>query len=76
MDNYQLNLSWSELDSLKAAINITVTDLEKCHDMINAKLDTSLTPEVYAEYLGYLSNVSRDKVNMLSILCKADLSHE
>lgn len=76
MDNYQLNLSWSELDSLKAAINITVTDLEKCHDMINAKLDTSLTPEVYAEYLGYLSNVSRDKANMLSILCKADLSHE
>lgn len=76
MDNYHLNLSWSELDSLKAAINITVTDLEKCHDMINAKLDTSLTPEVYAEYLGYLSNVSRDKANMLSILCKADLSHE
>lgn len=76
MDNYHLNLSWPELDSLKAAINITVTDLEKCHDMINAKLDTSLTPEVYAEYLGYLSNVSRDKANMLSILCKADLSHE
>lgn len=76
MDNYHLNLSWSELDSLKAAINITVTDLEKCHDMINAKLDTSLTPEVYAEYLGYLSNVSRDKANMLSILRKADLSHE
>lgn len=76
MDNYHLNLSWSELDSLKAAINITITDLEKCHDMINAKLDTSLTPEVYAEYLGYLSNVSRDKANMLSILCKAELSHE
>ena len=76
MDTYRLNLSWSELDSLKAATVKTITDLEKCHDMINAKLDTSLTPEVYAEYLGYLSNVSRDKANMLSILCKADLSHE
>lgn len=76
MDNYRLNLSWSELDSLKAAMNITISDLEKCHDMLNAKLDTFLTPEVYAEYLGYLSNVSRDKANMLSILRKADMSHE
>ena len=76
MDNYHLSFSWSELDSLKAAMNITISDLEKCHDMLNAKLDTSLTPEVYAEYLGYLSNVSRDKANMLSILRKADLSHE
>lgn len=76
MDNYHLNLSWSELDSLKAALNSAVNDLDKCHDMLNSKLDTPLTPQLYAEYLGYLSNVSRDKANMRSILHKVDLSHE
>ena len=76
MDTYHLKLSWSELDSLKAAMVKTIDDLEKCHDMLNAKLDSPLTPELYAQYLEYLSNVSRDKANMRSILCKADLSHD
>lgn len=76
MDNYRLNLSWSELDSLKAAMNITISDLEKCHDMLNASLDEPLPPPQYAKTLEYLANISRDKANMLSILRKADLSHE
>lgn len=76
MDTYHLSLSWSELDSLKAAMDSTINDLEKCHAMINAKLDEPLTPELYAQYLEYLSNVSRDKANMQSILRKADLSHD
>ena len=44
--------------------------------MLNAKLDEPLEPIVYAQYLEYLANVSRDKANMRSILLKADLSHE
>lgn len=76
MDNYHLNLSWSELDSLRAAMNTTIKDLENCQNMLNAKLDTSLTPELYAEYLGYLANVSRDHANMRSILHKVELSHD
>lgn len=76
MDTYRLNLSWSELDALKAAMNITISNLDKYHDMFNEKLDTSVTPELYAEYLGCLDNISRDKANMRSILSKAELSHE
>lgn len=76
MDTYRLNLSWSELDALKAAMNITISNLDKYQDMLNEKLDTSLTPELYAQYLGYLDNISRDKANMRSILSKAELSHE
>lgn len=76
MDNYRIDLSWSELDSLKAAMNSTINDLEKCQDMLNAKLDTPLMPEQYAQYLEYLANVSRDKANMRSILYKVELSHD
>ena len=76
MDTYRLNLSWSELDALKAAMNTTISNLDKYHDMLNEKLDTPLTPELYAQYLGYLDNISRDKANMRSILSKAELSHE
>lgn len=76
MDTYHLSLSWSELDSLKAAMESTIKDLEICHAMLNAKLDKPLTPESYAQHLEYLSNVSRDKANMQSILRKADLSHD
>lgn len=76
MDNYRIDLSWSELDSLKAAMNSTISDLEKCQDMLSAKLDTPLTPELYAQHLEYLANVSRDKANMRSILCKVELSHD
>ena len=76
MDTYHLNLSWSELDSLKAAVNRAIDELERCHDMLNAKLDEPIEPIVYAQYLEYLANVSRDKANMQSILCKADLSHD
>lgn len=72
MDTYRLDLSFSELDSLKAAMNTTIKDLDKCHDMLNAKLDKPLEPELYAEYLGYLANVSRDKANMRSILSQAE----
>ena len=39
---YRLNLSWSELDSLKAAMTSVINDLEKCHDMLNAELDLFL----------------------------------
>ena len=76
MDDYHLNLSWSELDSLKAALNSAISDLEKCHDMLNKKLDAPVEPAIYAEYLEYLANVSRDKANMRSILRKADMSHD
>lgn len=76
MDTYRLNLSWSELDSLKAAANRAIDELDKCHDMLNAKLDEPLEPIVYAQYLEFLANVSRDKANMRSILSKAELSHE
>lgn len=76
MDTYRLNLSWSELDALKAAMNITISNLDKYHDMLNAELDKPLTPELYAQNLEYLANVSRDKANMRSILSKAELSHE
>ena len=69
-------MTWSEVDSLKAAMNRTIQDLEKCHDMLNAKLDEPLEPIVYAEYLEYLANVLRDKANMRSILLKADMSHD
>ena len=39
MTTYHLNLSWSELDSLKAAAQAAINDLEKCHDMVNERLD-------------------------------------
>lgn len=76
MDIYRIDLSWSELDTLKASIVSTMGNLDKCHAMLNSRLDSPLTPEVYAEYLGYLANVSRDKANMSAILCKVGLSHE
>lgn len=76
MDNYHLNLSWSELDSLKASLTRSIDELEKCNDMLNMKLDEPLEPAIYAEYIEYLANVSRDKTNMLSILSKAELSHD
>lgn len=76
MDTYRLELSWSELDSLKAALNSAIRDLEKCNEMLNLSLDKPLTPELYAQSLGYLANVSRDKANMRSILYKVELSHD
>lgn len=76
MDNYHLNLSWSELDSLKASLTRSIDELEKCNDMLNIKLDEPLEPVIYAKYIGYLANVSRDKTNMLSILSKAEMSHD
>lgn len=76
MDNYRLNLTWSEVDSLKAAVNRAIDELENCNDMLNSKLDEPLEPIAYAQYLEYLANVSRDKANMRSILLKAELSHE
>ena len=76
MDTYHLNLSWSELDSLKAAVNRAIDELEKCNDMLNSKLDEPLPFEQYAQYLEYLDNVSRDKNNMRSILRKIELSHD
>ena len=76
MDNYHLNLSWSELDSLKASLNRSIDELEKCNDMLNASLDEPLPPPQYAKTLEYLANISRDKANMRSILLKADLSHD
>ena len=78
MDIYRIDLSWSELDSLKAAAHAAINDLEKCHDMVNEKLDdpTPPSPEQYAQYLGYLDNVSRDKRNLQSVLAKIELSHD
>lgn len=76
MDTYRLDLSWSQLDSLKAAVTSAINDLEKCHDMLNSKLDEPLTPELYTQCLEYLNNVSRDKANMRSILYKVELSHD
>ena len=76
MDTYHLELSWSELDSLKASLIRSIDELEKCNDMLNMKLDEPLEPVIYAEYIGYLANVSRDKTNMLAILSKAELSHD
>jgi hypothetical protein len=76
METYRLNLSWSELDSLKAAANRAIDELEKCDHMLNSKLDEPLEPIVYAQYLESLANVSRDKANIRSILLKVDLSHE
>lgn len=76
MDTYHLELSWSELDSLKASLNRSIEELEKCNDMLNSKLDEPLPFEQYAQYLEYLDNVSRDKSNMRSILCKAEMSHD
>lgn len=76
MDTYHLNLSWSELDSLKAAVSGAVDELEKCHDMLNAKLDEPLEPIVYAQYLEYLANVSKDKRNLQAVLAKIELSHD
>jgi methyl coenzyme M reductase alpha subunit len=72
MDTYQLDLSFSEIDSLKAAMVTTMSDLDKCHDMLNARLDSPLTPELYNQYMEYLSNVTRDKNNMRSILSQAE----
>ena len=78
MDTYHLNLSWSELDSLKAAAQAAINDLEKCHDMVNERLDhpSPPSPEDYAKYLGYLDNVSRDKRNLQSVIAKIELSHD
>jgi len=76
MDTYRLDLSWSELDSLKAAVTSAIGDLEKCNNMLDKKLDEPLTPEQYVQYLEYLANVSRDRANMRSILCKVELSHD
>lgn len=76
MDTYHLELSWSELDSLKASLTRSIDELEKCNDMLNSKLDEPLPFEQYAQYLEYLANVSRDKANMRSILLKADMSHD
>ena len=76
MDTYHLELSWSELDSLKASLTRSIDELEKCNDMLNSKLDEPLPFEQYAQYLEYLANVSRDKANMRSILCKVELSHD
>lgn len=76
MDTYSLNLSWSELDTLKAAANRAIDELDKCDHMLHAKLDEPLEPIAYAQYLEYLANVSRDKANIRSILCKAEMSHE
>ena len=76
MHIYRLDLSWSELDSLKAAMNNTIKDLDKCHQMLNSKLDGPVSPELYNQYMEFVANVSRDKINMRSILCKAELSHD
>lgn len=76
MDNYRLNLTWSEVDSLKAAMERAIEDLERCQNMLNDKLDQPLEFKVYAEQLGYLATVSREKANMRSILLKADMSHD
>jgi hypothetical protein len=72
MDTYQLNLSFSELDTLKASIGRTILDLEKLDTQLNDVLDNSPDTKTYNLYLGCLSNVTRDKNNMRSILSQAE----
>lgn len=76
MDTYRIDLSWSELDTLKATMIKTISDLEKLHMQLDDVLDNSPDFETYNLYLEYLSNITRDKNNMRSILSKVELSHD
>lgn len=72
MVTYQLDLSFSELDTLKATMIKTIHDLEKLDTQLNEALDNSPDSKTYNLYLGCLSNITRDKNNMRSILSKAE----
>lgn len=68
MDTYHLNLSFTEFDTLKATMVISIRNLEKIQTEIQDVLDHPLSPEQYNLYLGSQTNITRDLKNMRSIL--------
>jgi hypothetical protein len=62
MDTYHLNLSFTEFDTLKATMIISIRNLEKIQTGLQDLLDHPLPPEQYNLYLalrvfyGYLSS--------------------
>lgn len=68
MDTYRLNLSFTEFDTLKATMIISIRDLEKIQTKLQDVLDYPLPPEQYNLYLGSQTSITRDLKNMRSIL--------
>jgi hypothetical protein len=72
MDTYHLNLSFTEFDTLKATLIISIKNLEKIQITLQEVLDQPLAPEQYNLYLGSQTNITRDLKNMQSILYQAE----
>lgn len=72
MDSYTLNLSFTQFDTLKATLVITIRNLEKIQAELQDVLDYPLPPEQYNLYLGSQTNITRDLKNMRSILAQAE----
>ena len=68
MDMYNLNLSFTEFDTLKATMIISIRDLEKIQISLQDVLDHPLPPEQYNLYLSSQTSITRDLKNMRSIL--------
>jgi hypothetical protein len=68
MDTYHLNLSFTEFDTLKATMIISIRNLEKIQTGLQDLLDHPLPPEQYNLYLGSQTSITRDLKNMRSIL--------
>ena len=72
MDTYTLNLSFTEFDTLKATMIISIRNLEKIQDQLQEVLDNPLSPEQYNLYIGSQTNITRDLSNMRSILAQVE----
>lgn len=72
MDTYKLNLSFTEFDTLKATMVISIRNLEKIQDQLQDVLDNPLPPEQYNLYISSQISITRDLANMRSILAQAD----
>jgi hypothetical protein len=72
MDTYTLNLSFTEFDTLKATMVISIKNLEKIQNQLQEVLDNPLPPEQYNLYIGSQNNITRDLANMRSILAQVE----
>ncbi len=72
MDAYHLDLSFTEFDTLKATLVISIRNLEKIQNQLQDVLDHPLEPKEYNLYLGSQTNITRDLKNMRSILAQIE----
>lgn len=76
MTRYDVNLSESEVDTLKTSIDINIKHFQSMYDKIQPDLDNSPPPELYKALLDTSLWAGEHINNLKSVLSKLDASVE